>query len=245
MNQQTRFDALIVFGYGPVRPSSTPGCGTLNLYGRINAIAAGVLFRTCEVRTIIPTGGRTGGPDRPSEAALISRILQTKFGVPEHLILPEGQSLDTLFNVAHVANLIDRSPVMWRALGFVAMGCHLPRIREICSLIGLDGEFIPAEDVVRKRSARYDLLLQKLLRPEIDGYARMIEDQRRGFRGLREMPEYWLPPMSVIESFDRLQHVLKAERVQPFLQRHGIDLDSASAEELRAWLGSIPRQFPV
>ena len=68
INQRTQFDALIVFGYGRVQPRSAPSSGKLNLYGRLNALAAGMIFQACEIRRIIPTGGRTGGDDRPSEA---------------------------------------------------------------------------------------------------------------------------------------------------------------------------------
>ena len=124
------------------------------------------------------------------------------------------------------------------------MGFHLPRIGEICSLVGLGGTLVAAEEVVGARSARHRRLLERLLRPENESYARMLADQERGFRGLRELPEYWLPPMAGIESPARLRRILAAERIQPFLRHHGIDAGATAPDTLRAWLRSIDRQFP-
>lgn len=239
-----RFDALIVFGYGPVQPGAAYGAGKLNVYGRLNALAAGMLFSAGEVGAMIPTGGRTGGDHLPSEAALIARLLHTRFAVPEVRILREEQSTDTLTNLAHVANLSDARSDPWSRLGFVAVGLHLPRIREICALVGLDGTFIAAEDVVRGRSARHERLLGEILQPSNESYSRMQEDQARGLRGLHQMPAYWLPPMAVIESPVRLRKILQAERIETFLQQCGMDVGSATHGQLRAWLGSLQREFP-
>jgi hypothetical protein len=43
---------LIVFGYGPVRSSPVHPSGRLNLYGKINALAAGMLYECRAVQLI-------------------------------------------------------------------------------------------------------------------------------------------------------------------------------------------------
>jgi len=201
-----QFDAIIAFGYGPVQPGATPNSSRLNVYGRINAIATGLLYQSYNIGKIIPTGGKTGGLDKPSEAALIARLIQSKFAIPKSAFILEEAAVDTIFNIVQIANIIDQSPQPYQNLLFVALGCHLPRIQELCSLVGLtaefseiccscNGYFIAAESVLELRSERHKRFLVKFLQPENASYAKLLADQERAIRGIREIPEYWLPPM--------------------------------------------------
>lgn len=238
------FDAIVAFGYGPVELGDKPGLGKLNLYGRINAIATGMLYQSFQVKTIIPTGGKTGGIDKSSEAKLIAHLLQSKFGIPESVFILEEEATDTIFNIIHIANIIDQTPWLYQSLLFVALGCHLPRIREICALIGLNGSFIAAETVLAIRSKPHQHLLLEVFQPANANYTNLIESQARGSRGLKELPEYWLPPLVSLSNSDRLRKILEKPSIQSFLQSQEIDIFSESIDNVRKKLSLITRKFP-
>ena len=239
------FDAFIVFGYGPVLPGPRPGSGRLNEYGRIAALGAGMLYRACHTTFIIPTGGKTGGSDKPAEAELIAKIIVSRFNISEDVFIIENKASNTILNIVYSANIIDRIGLSSENLLFVAMGFHIPRIKEICSIVGLYGHFVAAEKVVEKRSRRHRKLLSRLLSPERERYAKALAEQERWLRGLKEIPEYWLPEMANIENDDRFLKVLQIERIRPFLQYHGTDPGSTSPDDLRMWLRTIPRKLPA
>lgn len=239
-----KFDAVVAFGYGPVEAGSTPGSYRLNVYGRINAIATGMLYQSHNIRSIIPTGGKTGGRDKPSEAELMARLIQSKFDIPESAFTLEQEAMDTIFNIVHVANIIDQSPQKYQNLLFVAIGCHLPRIRAICSLVKLNGSFIAAEAVVSLRSERHKHLLLKLLNVENSSYATMLANQERGIRGIRELPEYWMPPLGTLSNTQRLREILATHQVQSFLDSYHINIAFISDDNLHASISLIPRKLP-
>lgn len=240
-----QFDALIVFGYGPVAPSGIPGSGKLPLYGRINALAAGLLYKSCNIGILIPTGGKTGGIDKPSEADLIAQYLKSRFGISESVFILEDQATNTILNVVNVANIVDKLLYQNKRLAFLAMGFHIQRIQEICSLIGLQGFYFSAETIVSMRSSHHKKLLIDLLTPVNSNYANVLADQERWHRGLIEIPEYWLPQASMVENSTRLRKILQTDRIQAFLHSAGItDIDSYPIEDLRTWLKSIPRKLP-
>lgn len=243
-NQKSQFDAIVTFGYGPVLTGSTPGSYKLNVYGRINAIATGMLYQSHDITRIIPTGGKTGGLDQPSEAQLIARLLQSTFNIPESTLILEEEAMDTIFNIIHIANIIDQCPPLYKNLLFVAMGFHLPRIQEISSLLKLDGVFIAAEAVVKIRSLAHQRFLAKLLHSDNPSYIKLLLDQERGLRGIREIPEYWIPPLGALENPQRLREILSAHQVHSFLNSAYPDLTSLSTEQLLKSIRSIPRRFP-
>lgn len=243
-NNQDTFDAIIAFGYGPVRTGKKPNSYKLNVYGKINAIAAGILYQNLTIKKIIPTGGKTGGWQKPSEAELIARLIQSKFHTPKSAFILEEESMDTIFNLVYVANIIDQFSQGYDNLLFVALGFHLPRIQEICSIVGLDGTFIAAEDVVKLRSDRHERFLGQLLSPNSSTYREIIAVQERGLRGVRELPEYWLPPMAELTNLDRIRRILELKSTQLFIDNYPINRQGKSVEYFRAKLRLIPRQFP-
>lgn len=243
-NYKDNFDAIVAFGYGPVELGHIPGVYRLNLYGRINAIATGMLYQSLNIQNIIPTGGKTGGSDKPSEAALMARMIQSKFAIPTSVFMLEEEAMDTIYNLVHVANLIDPSPQLYQNLLFVAMGFHLPRIQAICSFVNLNGSFIAAESVVKLRSKHHEDFLRKILHPDNPNYAMMLKNQERGMRGIRELPEYWIPPLGTLKNSQRLQESLATTQAQSCLQRYHIDTTSIPTEELQQVIRLIPRQFP-
>ncbi len=228
---------LVVFGYGPVEAEPRP---RLNLYGRLNALAAGMLYERGGVGRVLITGGRTGGAAFPSEAELMMRYMGT-FELPREAFVLEEKATDTITNFVFVVNLLDRSSVSDN-LTFLAFGFHLPRIRYLAALFGLEGDFIPAEEVVRERSHRHRQLLNALLSLEKEEYVKRLTAEVRAVRGLETLPDYWLPPAAGLENEARLERLLELEQVRAFFKACG--LEPQTPADLRTALSSVPRRFP-
>ena len=228
---------LVVFGYGPVEAEPRP---RLNLYGRLNALAAGMLYKRGGVGRVLITGGRTGGAALPSEAELMRRYMGV-FELPQEAFVLEEKATDTITNFVFVANLLDRSSAPDN-LTFLALGFHLPRIRYLAALFGLEGDFIPAEEVVRERSYRHRRLLDALLSLEKEEYVKRLTAEVRAVRGLETLPDYWLPPAAGLESEARLKRLLEREQVQAFLKARR--LEPRTPSNLKIALSSLPRRFP-
>lgn len=238
------FDAIVAFGYGPVQVGAKPGLYQLNGYGRINAIATGMLYQSLNIKKIIATGGKTGGSDKPSEAALMAHLIPAKFDIPASIFILEEEAMDTIFNLIHVANIIDQIPERYQNILFLAMGFHLPRIQEICYLLKLNGSYIAAENIVQLRSKHHQNLLKKLLHPDNHSHTMMLNSQERGMRGIKELPEYWIPPLGTLKNSQRLRAILAAQHIQHFLQNYHINLMTIPDEQLHTKIRLIPRKFP-
>jgi len=227
-------DTLVVFGYGPVEPGRR-----LNVYARLAALAAGTLLESGAAKRLLITGGRTGGDALPSEAALMASYLAHCFRVvPEQVVLEE-RAADTLDNVVLSANLLDAERGGGgradERLGFLALRMHGPRVLYLADLVGLTGEFTPLERPVAARSARHRRLLEGLTRTT--SYARLAASQVRAMRGLRELPEFWLPPLGRLENPARLRRV----QTHPALASLNLPTDPGAFKNA---LLKLPRRYP-
>lgn len=110
---------------------------------------------------------------------------------------------------------------------------HGPRIRYLADLVGLEGAFIALESVV-SRSGRHGRLLEQLT--ETPAYARLAASQVRAMRGLRELPDFWLPPLAKLNT-------TRLRRVQSHPAVSGLGLPE-DPEAFRAALSSRPRRYP-
>ncbi len=229
---------LVVFGYGPVEANKN--CN-LNIYGRLNALAAGILYQRGEVERIILTGGHTGGAALPSEAEAMKRYLMRNFDIPEEVLVLENQATDTITNFVFVANILDGLEAQ-NNLIFLALGFHLPRIRYLADLFDLKGGFIAAEETVQERSAHHKKLLRDLLSGENETHLELLTAQARALRGLREIPEYWLPPTVHLDSESRLESIMCLDQVQTFLRSRG--LNPTTPTDFKTILSSMMRCFP-
>lgn len=239
------FDTIVVPGYGPVLPGRTPGSGSLTIYGRINSLAAAMICRSYSPHNVIVSGARTGGNDKPSEAQLMAQCIQRYAELMDSAFTVEEQATNTILNFIYTANIIDESRRGYGALLVVAMGFHLTRIREICSLVKITAHFVAAEEIVSLRSLRHRQLLRELLDPTRVDYAKTLRDQESFLRALREIPEYWLPQVAELRNPDRLRAVLTTTRIQPFLREQNIEADSMPIDVLKERLRAIPRKLPV
>lgn len=162
--QTPQVDDLIVFGQGPVLKSDTmlkpePGAiqqdnAEINSWAKTIARAAGELKRAKSVGRIILTGGQTGGPNFPSEAEMMKKVLIEEYGISEKDIIMETKATNTLLNFSNTINLIDQmtkaAPDEHRTVGFLGADFHIPRIKMMAKLYGLDSQVsFSAEQIFR------------------------------------------------------------------------------------------------
>lgn len=227
-------DTLVVFGYGPVAAG-----GKLTIYARLAALAAGTLLERGVAKRLLITGGRTGGDALPSEAALMASYLARCFRVVPGQVVLEERAADTLDNVVLSANLLDAERGGGgradECLGFLALRMHGPRVRHLAELVGLTGEFTPLERVVAARSERHGRLLEGLTKTP--AYARLAASQVRAMRGLRGLPNFWLPPLVGLENPVRLRRV----QTHPALASLNLPTDP---DAFKNALLNMPRRYP-
>lgn len=221
-------DTLIVFGYGPVEAN-----GTLGVCARLASLASGTLLERGERRLLI-TGGKTGGAALPSEAALMAAYLTRRFGLTSPNLLLEEHARDTLENIIFSANTLDRSG-FGGTLGFLALQMHLPRIRHLADVVGLEGETFAIEPLIAARSQRHEKWLERLKQSSL--YTRLAASQVRAMRGLKTLPGFWLPPLAELECPERLRRV----QSHPALRSLGLPEDLADFQNA---LRAMPRLYP-
>ena len=226
------FDTLVVFGYGPVERD-----GRLNVYARLAALAAETLLRQGATKRLLVTGGRTGGDDLPSEAALLADHLTRRFGASPAQLVLEERARDTIDNLIFSANMLDVEGRADDRLGFLALRLHGPRIsiRYLADLVGLTGTFVALEGIIAERSERHRRFLEDLSRTP--SYARLAASQARAMRGMAQLPDFWLPPLGGLENPERLRRLQK----HPAVSRLGFPEDLTM---FRDALDNRPRRYP-
>ena len=94
-----------------------------SLESRMNALAAAHLVSTGAGDLLIFSGGRTAGPDRPSEARAMYAYMRRFFSeeqIPEEAVILEETSIDTAANAEHVHDILRHHGVeadQWQSLG--------------------------------------------------------------------------------------------------------------------------------
>lgn len=184
--KQTPLDYLLVFGQGPVLDSETnqkPDPQAQNIKAEANswmktvARAAGELKLAEGVKKIVLTGGKTGGDNFPSEAQLMKNILISEYGINEADIIMEDQSGKTPENLAQSLNVIDNLKLKTDdnpSIGLLGADFHLPRIRLLAQLFGIDTRHsFSAEQIfklIAERTDNQDMLqlINKRLNPNED-----------------------------------------------------------------------------
>ena len=222
----------MVYGSGPQNTDE------LTSVGKLNTEAAAKFFQQ-EGERIIVTGGRSGKSSF-TEAELMKKHLLSK-NIPEECIILEEKAANTVENVVFVANIVDRMEI--NCLIHVAPKFHMPRIKELNSLIGLDeiSEYQISEKLLGEN---YPLVKATRERARI-----LAGNEQRWMRGLQEIPEYWLPQTAKIESIKRFHYVLGWLRIKNWLEVNFsvFDVSSLSGKEiteLRKQISKIKRIKP-
>ena len=157
---------LLIFVQGPVIDRATrnkPQEGIdpsenadVNFWSKNLTLAAAELYKRGQVTEIIVMGGKTGGEQYGSEAALIKPYL-IQAGIPEDVVTTEEGSDDTIANLINLANMKDAEGIQdkekYQVLG---TPYHLSRIQILMQLLRMpfDINAVFASDEILRFAAR-------------------------------------------------------------------------------------------
>jgi len=252
------FDAIIVLGCGPVKKplyeqkpekfKKSTGW-QMNMEAKMRTIAAGEAYLEGLTRKLILTGGKTGGPDLPSEAEVMRNMLVKKIKVPQQDILIEDRSTNTIENFANVMNIIDQAPQEYQSTAVLSNQYHVNRAKILAKSFSGETQGQAAEPILDRRSEKYRKVLDRFF--SSPQYQDKLKGEVRWTRGLDEIPLYWLPQAMAVENPARLKKMLEVEKVQQtvdeILKAQGIvgGLDAIEdLNQIREIVRSMPREMP-
>jgi len=241
VEQGSDADFLIVYGQGPVTPGNlrenSEVQGDLNVYCRLNAVAAAAIYRRGLTTKIILTGGKTGGEDLDSEAGLMKDILVNEYSIPIEAIVVEDAAKNTLQNYANSLEMEGGIKSDSRVMHLAAPH-HTARVHMMAKIFGLDGPTFSSEQVLRAEfdsairgddySAENNILgfdanQARIISQEMhilfnaddnpNFFQRAIAENR-WTEGLILMPEYWIMQASAVKDPERFKIIL--ENLQHF-----------------------------
>jgi uncharacterized SAM-binding protein YcdF (DUF218 family) len=146
--------AAIVLGKEYRRFDGKP---VLSMEAKMTAIAAGEMYRCGAVSMLIFTGGKTAGPEYPSEAETMALYCMRRYPeIPPEAIIIEGVAFDTISNARMVRDILRKNGS--RAALLISRNYHLPRAEEIFLREGVVTVGINAEAAYAHRSSRHSTL---------------------------------------------------------------------------------------
>ncbi len=111
---------------------------TLSAQSRINALAAGLLYRAGLTEMMILSSGQTAGSNLPSEAAAMKlHMLRIFQSIPSEAIKLEETSIDTEGNAREVKKIVAQQHPKHASFGLLTDTSHLQRAVPLFNRIGL------------------------------------------------------------------------------------------------------------
>lgn len=163
------FDALIVLAKGWKEYFSKHKGDKplkLSMESKMVTMAIGEMMKNDFADKVIITGGKTAGPDKPSEShEMLEYLLQNypeeagKFTLDDSLILEE-QATDTVQNAENVTKMLEDRNISG-PVALMAIGYQLERARRLFENEGISAKAFPAEDYLIKRNKHYEKFLEK------------------------------------------------------------------------------------
>lgn len=154
------FDAVLVFGQGPVIDEATRNKAAdadsqkadINFWSQEAAKAATELFKRGQVAEIIVMGGKTGGEGYKSEADLIAEKTQ-ELGIPSDVIKKESRSTNTLENLVNLINQYPEITDPTKKIAILGADYHMSRIRQLMDMFELQYAGVFSAEAVAKYAA--------------------------------------------------------------------------------------------
>ncbi|KKP69457.1 hypothetical protein A2X44_02895 [candidate division CPR3 bacterium GWF2_35_18] len=227
-------DFLIVYGQGPVLPGNLrehdDTQGDVNVYCRLNAVAAAAMYREGLTTKVILTGGRTGRQELKSEGELMKNIMVHEYGIPEEAILVEDKAGNTLQNYANSLEMEGGIKEGSRIMHLAAPH-HTGRVHMMAKMYDLDGPTFSSEQVLRQvfdtaiRGEDYDTnfigfdsnTARKITQnmhilfnaDDNPNFFARATAENRWTEGLIQMPEYWIMQAAMINDEKRFIRILQ------------------------------------
>jgi uncharacterized SAM-binding protein YcdF (DUF218 family) len=131
------------------------GKPVLSMEAKMTAIAAGEMYQCGVVRLLIFTGGKTAGPEYPSEAEAMARYCMRLYPeIPREGIIIEDVAFDTIANARLVKKIIQNNEIGSMPV-LISRKYHMERAQGIFLREGMKTDPIPAEDILFFRSLRH------------------------------------------------------------------------------------------
>jgi uncharacterized SAM-binding protein YcdF (DUF218 family) len=168
----TNFDVAIVLGNG-TRPNLNGEMTNLTFDAKLRVLVGGMLAQQGKVKELILTGGKTAGPDNPSEAEVMKSYLIKKFPeLSEFPIILDELSIDTFENAKFTAQKLEGHE---GSAALITNDYHMSRAAKIFKKQGIEITEVPAEEKVVERSRHYKQLMSQYLKSNDVKKKRIIE----------------------------------------------------------------------
>jgi uncharacterized SAM-binding protein YcdF (DUF218 family) len=138
------------------------GKPVLSMEAKMTAIAAGEIYKFGLVSLLIFTGGRTAGPEHPSEAEAMAAYCVKRYGIPPEAIILEDAAFDTITNARFVKTIILSKGIRELPM-LVSRAYHLPRAEGIFFREDLKTIPVYVESMLSLRSSRHCELAEKYM----------------------------------------------------------------------------------
>lgn len=133
----------------------------LSQESKMNALAAGELYRKGNIDRVIFSGGQTAGIENPSEADAMAKYMHHKFpDVPESAVLLEEHSIDTAENAQKILEILGAEGDA-KQVTLLSVNDHLPRAEKYFSHVGLDVAPVSSEEVLSRRSKHHQQYVER------------------------------------------------------------------------------------
>lgn len=178
-------------------------------------------------------------------------------GAKDNLIKEDGAT-NTIENFSRTLAMFDKNPDRYKKVALLSNRFHMARIKQLAEQFDLEASAFNAEDTIlaTRLNKRHGQMVYDTLNAYTDPntneeYRNFLIAENRWSRGLRELPEYFLPQTVFVQG-PRLKNILAkmaaAEaRYEKKLQEIGIDperLDDYDEDELREKISQIQRELP-
>lgn len=176
------FDFAVVLGGGMlINPDSdTP---ELTLDSKLRVLAAGLIASEGRANNLILSGGKTAGPDHPSEAETMRIYLLREYpnlsGFPIRL---EEDSVDSVENAKFTSEILKDNkgePIL-----LITSDYHMLRASRDFQGQGLNIEKLPAEEIVSEHSSENEKFIRTYLKSQGIKKRRITELALRGIMKL-------------------------------------------------------------
>lgn len=132
------------------------GKPVLSMEAKMTALAAGELYKCGSTNMLIFSGGKTAGPEYPSEAEAMADYCRKRYDILPEAIIIEDVSFDTIANARMVRDILRKNG--WKSPFLISRNYHLDRAWEIFFREGVAAIALSAETIIEHRSLRHSLL---------------------------------------------------------------------------------------
>lgn len=177
------YSVIIVLGTGLIKevdPTTGEERVVLDQDGKVRSMASGLLAQELDVPEVIYTGGKTLGPDYPSEAEKMYEYAKRLYpDLGKRTVVLEEKAWDTSTNAEFVADIMNEEQTTGSAI-LLTSESHLERADYHFLRHGIDATPMSAEAVTARRSPHHEKYIREKLKSKGNIEANVMETVLRG-----------------------------------------------------------------